>query len=159
MPSVLTHRLSVKPNCAKRPLLPVQVTGYFVGGASRQDVIDNAAVLSITDQVTGEEKAYWTQAIFEGAAGERCLGFRLTAFVSGEVYDLPRDLSSCDCPDRTFKSERPGGCRHMAALRQALPTVAGTHPSVPSVVVPMLPTMRKPDRKTERDEATCLAAE
>ena len=107
----------------RKPLLPVQVTAYFVGGATRQDVIDNAAVLvhhwSVT--ATGDEKAYWTQAMFDG---ERCLGFRLTAFASGEMYDLPRDLSGCDCPDQTYKSERPGGCRHMAALRQALPTVA-----------------------------------
>ena len=151
MQSVTAPWPRVKPLRSRKPLLPVSVTGYFVGGASRQDVIDNAAVLSITDQVTGEEKAYWTQAIFEGAGGDRCVGFRLTAFVSGEVYDLPRDLSSCDCPDRTFKSERPGGCRHMAALRQALPTVTGNA----SVVVP---TLRKPDRKTERDELTAPAA-
>ena len=122
----------VKPSKARprKPLLPVSVRAFFVGDASRQDVIDNAAVLSIIDAATNAEKAYWCAAIFEG---ENCIGFRLTAFLSGEAYDLPRDLSSCDCPDRTFKSERPGGCRHMAALRQALPTVTGAAPSAPVV--------------------------
>lgn len=32
------------------------------------------------------------------------------------VYDLPKDLSSCDCADATFRSERPGGCKHRRAL-------------------------------------------
>jgi hypothetical protein len=41
------------------------------------------------------------------------------------VYDLPPDLSGCDCPDRTHKPERPGGCKHMVALRLALPGVRG----------------------------------
>ena len=121
MSSLTSPASRVKSDRRRKPLLPVQVAAYFVGGATRQDVIDNAAVLSITDIATGDEKAYWCAAMFDG---ERCLGFRLTAFASGEVYDLPRDLSGCDCPDQTYKSERPGGCRHMAALRQALPTVA-----------------------------------
>jgi hypothetical protein len=101
-------------------LLPVQVRAHFVGGATRQELLDGAAVLSITDATTGEEKAYWCLAAFDGA---RCLGFRLVAFGTGEVYDLPRDLSSCDCPDHVYRGERPGGCRHMQALRQALPAV------------------------------------
>jgi hypothetical protein len=37
-----------------------------------------------------------------------------------ENYDLPADLSSCDCADRTFHPEREGGCKHMVALRAAL---------------------------------------
>jgi hypothetical protein len=112
----------VKPSKSDRskPLLPVSVRAFFVGGATRQDVIDNAAVLSITDEATHVEKAYWCAAIFEG---ESCIGFRLTAFGSGEVYDLPKNLSGCDCPDHTYKSERPGGCKHMVALKLALPTV------------------------------------
>jgi hypothetical protein len=98
----------------------VQVRAYFVGGASRQDVLDGAAVLSITDLVTREEQAYWCEAAFDGG---RCVGFRLRKFGSADAYFLPRDLSACDCGDRTFRPDRPGGCRHMAALRQALPTV------------------------------------
>src|SRR5262245_60234048 len=32
-------------------------------------------------------------------------------------YDLPADLSSCDCPDGEFREERPGGgCKHRKAL-------------------------------------------
>jgi hypothetical protein len=31
-------------------------------------------------------------------------------------YDLPSDLSSCDCPDATFCPERPEGCKHRKAL-------------------------------------------
>src|SRR5262245_29252591 len=37
------------------------------------------------------------------------------------AYDLPADLSSCDCPDHEFRP-RPEGCKHrraLAALRGA----------------------------------------
>ena len=53
-------------------------------------------------------------------------GFRLTGWDEKEqqvtVYDLPIDLSGCDCPDATYNAERPGGCKHrkaLVALRQA----------------------------------------
>lgn len=36
------------------------------------------------------------------------------------IYHLPRDLSSCDCPDATFNSDRPGGCKHRRALAALL---------------------------------------
>jgi hypothetical protein len=100
----------------------VQVQARFVGGASRHEVIDGSAVLSIVtgDASDSDESAYWCQALFEG---DRCTGFRLSKFGGEEVYDLPRDLSACDCPDQTFRPGRPGGCKHMEALRQALPTV------------------------------------
>jgi hypothetical protein len=51
--------------------------------------------------------------------GGRLLGYRLEK-PDGTAYDLPADLSSCDCPDGTFHPERPGGCRHQKALRAAL---------------------------------------
>jgi hypothetical protein len=100
----------------------VSVVGRFVGGATRQDVIDGSAVLSIVsgDDTDRDEVPYWCVALYQG---DRCTGFRLTKFATGEVYDLPRDLSCCDCPDQTYRPERPGGCKHMQALRQALPTV------------------------------------
>jgi hypothetical protein len=52
-------------------------------------------------------------------------GYCLTGFDArkGKVsaYDLPLDLSSCDCPDATYRV-REGGCKHqkaLAALRTA----------------------------------------
>jgi hypothetical protein len=125
MSSLTVHHPQVNGNRQRKPLLPVNVRAYFVGGASRRDVLDGAAVLSITtvDDTDRDESAYWCLALFS-PDGQTCLGFRLTKFGTGEVYDLPRDLGGCDCPDRTYRPERPGGCRHTAALRQALPTVA-----------------------------------
>ena len=53
-------------------------------------------------------------------------GFTLTTWddrhAAVVAYDLPLDLSSCDCPDATYRGERPGGCKHrrgLQALRQA----------------------------------------
>jgi hypothetical protein len=40
------------------------------------------------------------------------------------MYDLPRELSGCDCPGHTFHPERPGGCKHRSALRAALAALA-----------------------------------
>jgi hypothetical protein len=111
----------------RKPLVPVQVTGRFVGGATREDVINGAAVLSICDG-DDDESAYWCEAIFDG---DCCVAFRLRKVGTGEQYDLPRDLSSCDCPDRVYRGDRPGGCRHMVALRQALPTITDNRPPAP----------------------------
>ena len=40
----------------------------------------------------------------------------------GTAYDVctAEERWSCDCPDATFHPERPGGCKHIAALRAAL---------------------------------------
>jgi hypothetical protein len=121
MQSLTASAAHVKSTCPCEPLFPVRVRSIFVGGASREDIIDNAAALSGVDAATNAEKAYQCTVFF---SGERRLGFRLTEFASGEVNDLPHDLSGCVCPDQTYKSERPGGCCHLAALRQPRPTVA-----------------------------------
>jgi hypothetical protein len=128
----------------RKPLLPVNVRAHFVGAATRSDVLDGSAVLSIAtgDDTDRDESAYWCLALFGGG---RCTSFRLTKFGTGEVYDLPRDLSGCDCPDQTYRPERPGGCKHMAALRKALPTVVNAAPPAPSC---------RPGHRAERDEAT-----
>src|SRR5581483_11499362 len=109
---------------------PMSVTAYLVGGASREDVLHGAAVISITDNITGDEQAYWLEALFQHPTdGGKCVGFRLRKFGSAEVYDVPRALDSCTCADATFRPDRPLGCRHQVALRMALVTVAeGTHP-------------------------------
>jgi hypothetical protein len=40
----------------------------------------------------------------------------------GTAYDVctSEEHWTCDCPDATFHPERPGGCKHVAALRAAL---------------------------------------
>jgi hypothetical protein len=117
----------------RKPLQPADVRGCFVGGATRQDLLNGSAVLSITagDATDADEAAYWCVAVFDG---DRCVAFRLVKFGTSEQYDLPRDLSACDCPDRVYRPERPGGCRHMQAMRQALPTV--TAPPAPRCIMP-----------------------
>lgn len=41
----------------------------------------------------------------------------------GTLYDLLPNCSACDCADATFRSERPGGCKHCVAVRQALAAI------------------------------------
>ncbi len=47
-------------------------------------------------------------------------GYRLTGWDRQHrqptAYDLPADLSGCDCPDAVYAGERPGGCKHRRAL-------------------------------------------
>jgi hypothetical protein len=52
-----------------------------------------------------------------------CLTGYALVKADGTVYDLPPDLSSCDCPDATF-TDRPGGCKHRKALQAALAALA-----------------------------------
>jgi hypothetical protein len=49
------------------------------------------------------------------------VGFRLEK-TDRMTYDVNTEKESwtCDCPDATFHPERPGGCKHVAALRAAL---------------------------------------
>lgn len=65
-------------------------------------------------------------------------GYRLHGWDAkrGEVtcYDLPADLSSCDCPDATYRGEREGGCKHRRALSALL--AAGRIPEVRVNCVP-----------------------
>jgi hypothetical protein len=108
----------VKPNPKPRkPLEPVSVVGRFIGGADDEDLYRGSAVLEIED---GRElTSYWCRANTDRG---NVIGYTLRKFASagGDVYDLPADLSSCDCPDGTYRGERTGGCRHQQALRQAL---------------------------------------
>lgn len=42
----------------------------------------------------------------------------------GATYDidLAAKYPSCDCPDGIYRPHRPGGCKHLVAIREALPT-------------------------------------
>jgi hypothetical protein len=56
--------------------------------------------------------------------GEDHVGFRLLK-ADGTMYDVDTAWWRCDCPDTTFHPERPGGCKHVAALRAALAALEG----------------------------------
>jgi hypothetical protein len=112
MASVLSEVRPVKP--CRKPLLPVSVVGEWSEAPdfpTDEDLIMGAAVLCI------DGWGYWCQANTDKG---NVVGWVLRKFGGGEVYNLPRDLSGCDCGDGTFRPERPGGCRHASALRQAL---------------------------------------
>ena len=103
----------------------VRVTGRFVAGTTRRDVLDGQAVLAITDLGTGAEVPYWCRALYDGG---RCTGFRLSKMGTAASYFVARDLSRCTCPSARWHPGRPGGCRHQAALREALTALAGRRP-------------------------------
>jgi hypothetical protein len=57
--------------------------------------------------------------------GPALVGWRLLKVGTTAMYDLPADLSTCDCPDKLFNPDRPGGlCKHQAAMRAALAVLA-----------------------------------
>jgi hypothetical protein len=53
--------------------------------------------------------------------GDTLDGYRLLK-ADGIMYDLPRDLSTCDCPSRGFRPDAP--CKHMLALKAAFAHLA-----------------------------------
>jgi hypothetical protein len=53
--------------------------------------------------------------------GEQRVGYRMLK-ADGTMYDVETACEPwrCDCPDATYHPERPGGCKHVLALRAAL---------------------------------------
>jgi hypothetical protein len=56
-------------------------------------------------------------------AGE-LVGYRLENATSGKLYDLPADLSDCDCGDRVHRHRT---CKHMLALARLLAASASAN--------------------------------
>jgi hypothetical protein len=55
--------------------------------------------------------------------GEALVGYRLLKSGTTTMYDVGTTAPhgwTCDCPDATFHPERPGGCKHVQALKAAL---------------------------------------
>jgi hypothetical protein len=54
--------------------------------------------------------------------GEALVGYRLLKAGATTMYDVDTTQAPwrCDCPDATFHPERPGGCKHVQALKAAL---------------------------------------
>jgi hypothetical protein len=61
----------------------------------------------------------YTLTVLNGESG--VVGYRMVK-ADGTAYDIgtTEERWTCDCPDATFHPERPGGCKHVAALRAAL---------------------------------------
>jgi hypothetical protein len=100
----------------------VPVTGRFLEGTTVDDLFQGCAILGIADRGTGAEAFYWAEAV---TSGGRLVGVRLAKW--GSVWaDRPRHyvhldgVPSCDCQDATYRPGRPGGCRHVRALADAL---------------------------------------
>jgi hypothetical protein len=112
--------LPVRPASANRPpLQPIQLLRVECQ-AGIADLIAGHAVLAISvgDDTDSDTRVYWLKADV-GHAG-KIRSFELTQFGTGVRYELDTDLTSCSCPDHVYREERPGGCKHMRALREAL---------------------------------------
>ncbi len=124
----MTSLPATRPTRQREPLRPVSVAGRFVGGATDDDLRDGAAVLQIWE--LARTVLYWCAGNYDRG---NLVGFRLRKFDAegaGDVYDLPATLDACSCADGTFRPERPGGCRHQRALRQAMASRVADLPPV-----------------------------
>lgn len=125
MPSLTSPAPRVNGNRQREPLLPVRVTGRLTTGINTglADLFAGCAVLSVYD-AAGGETMYWCEAIV--GAG-KIVGLKLTKFRTGEQrhVHLTAGGAECDCEDATYRPGRPGGCRHVVALTQALSAAAG----------------------------------
>jgi hypothetical protein len=103
----------------RKPQLPVQLLRVTCE-AGLADLIAGHAVLAITtgDDSDCDTRVYWLRA--DVAHSGKIVSFELTTFAKGAKYELPADLASCSCPDGIYREERPGGCKHAAALRHVL---------------------------------------
>src|SRR5262245_42311987 len=61
----------------------------------------------------------YTVTVLRGQSGVE--GYRLVKADGTTTYDIgaTEQRWTCDCPDATFHPERPGGCKHVSALRAA----------------------------------------
>jgi hypothetical protein len=118
----------------------VQVKGRILAGSGQvtHDMFHGHAILEIESE--GRLESYWLT--LNVSPDGHIAGLRLQRFATGQRYDLPADLDDCTCGDRNYRPERPGGCRHMVALREALVNVAKDNP-------PPRPVSRRVERDAE----------
>lgn len=126
------------------PLQPVAVVGRLLTGLGERlpELLEGNAILEIESEERLEP--YWCGLIIDPTTG-KISGVKLQRFGCGARYELPATLDDCSCPDAIYRSERPGGCKHQEALRQALLSVANGIKTAP---------LSRPNHRVERDEAT-----
>jgi hypothetical protein len=96
----------------RKPLLPVAVRidrlAYHSGlGMGSVDLID--------------EDGAETYLLIAHRDGGRVVGMRFAKMATGATHDINLTTRPwrCDCGDATYRPARPGGCKHVAALRLA----------------------------------------
>jgi hypothetical protein len=119
MSTVPVPRPPSHPIPERKPLQPVQLLRVECR-AGIEDVILGRAVLVIVsgDATDSDTAGYWLKADVSHTG--HIVSWQLQKFATGERYNLPADCSSCECADHVYREERPGGCRHMVAMRQAV---------------------------------------
>jgi hypothetical protein len=124
--------------------------------AGIEDVILGRAVLVIVtgDATDSDTAGYWLKADVSHTG--HIVSWQLQKFATGQRYNLPADCSSCDCGDHTFREERPGGCRHMVAMRQAVVQLGRTVASSADPVVDAVTS--NDDEPVDMDERWTLAS-
>jgi hypothetical protein len=113
-------RPRVNPTRSRKPLEPVQVVGRFAEGVTPDQLPQGSAILEIED--AKGETFYWTEAVIDGG---RLVGVTLQKFNDGDRHYVHLDGDvGCTCEDATYRPDRPGGCRHVNAVLQALVELA-----------------------------------
>jgi hypothetical protein len=100
---------------------PVSVKASWVGGYSAADLRRGTAVLAIVtgDGSDADERVYWAKGVVR--KGGKFQGVELRQFATARTYFVRFSGSGfvdCSCGDRVHRPNRPGGCKHMAALNQ-----------------------------------------
>src|SRR5262245_47217669 len=107
-PSPSPNETPMTQQSSRKPLSPVTVTAALS--------IPVGAIAPGVGEVLIDDRRY---TLVVHASGYRLHG-RDEKRDEATLYDLPLSLAGCDCPDRTYRPGRPGGCRHMVALRQLI---------------------------------------
>jgi hypothetical protein len=103
-------------------LPPVVVLGIFSECVTPDQLFSGSAILEIRD--AQGEALYWAEARLDGG---RIVGATLQKFADGDRHYVHLDgptAPRCTCEDATYRPDRPGGCRHVNALRMALVELA-----------------------------------
>lgn len=102
----------------RKPLQPVQV-------AVEHFVYNRTLGLGTLDIVAADTPE--TYLLTAHRDRDRLLGMRFLKLSTGVSHDLDLTVTPwrCDCGDATHRPDRPGGCRHLAALRQAADQLRG----------------------------------
>jgi len=106
---------------ARKPAPAKHGTCRWVGGNDRaREALLSGLAAELAVRLAGQDE--WTAYLLEPRLAPAGLaGWRLVRYDEGgyAAYDLPADLSGCDCPDARHRA-RQGGCKHRRACRAAL---------------------------------------